>query len=234
MNIDALSKLTYGMYVVSTIENGKMNGYLGNTAMQISAEPNMVAVACSKNNYTAKMIESSQLFSISILNKKLSKETIKTFGYTSGKDADKFADAKYTLGDTGCPILLNDTSAWVECKVVNTFDVGTHLVFVGEVVNCDIVDNKDLMTYQYYHDTFKAKSPKNAPTFRGNNNNNIQLNGDIIMETKKFQCDVCGYVYDPTVGDPDGGIAPGTPFQDIPEDWVCPICGVGKSNFSEA
>ena len=49
---------------------------------------------------------------------------------------------------------------------------------------------------------------------------------------KKYVCDVCGYVYDPEVGDPDSGIAPGTPYEDIPADWVCPICSVTKDNFS--
>jgi rubredoxin len=49
---------------------------------------------------------------------------------------------------------------------------------------------------------------------------------------KKYSCDTCGYVYDPAVGDPDGGIQPGTAFEDIPADWVCPACGVGKDMFS--
>lgn len=52
----------------------------------------------------------------------------------------------------------------------------------------------------------------------------------VIM--KKYICNVCGYIYDPKDGDPDGGIAPGTPFEDIPEDWVCPLCRVGKDEFS--
>lgn len=50
---------------------------------------------------------------------------------------------------------------------------------------------------------------------------------------KKFVCTVCGYIYDPEVGDPDSGIAPGTPFDDLPEDWVCPVCGADKSMFEE-
>ena len=50
---------------------------------------------------------------------------------------------------------------------------------------------------------------------------------------KQYKCDVCGYVYDPQVGDPDNGIAAGTAFEDLPEDWVCPLCGVGKEEFSE-
>lgn len=49
----------------------------------------------------------------------------------------------------------------------------------------------------------------------------------------KYKCDVCNWVYDPAVGDPDSGIAPGTPFEDIPEDWECPLCGVGKDDFSK-
>jgi rubredoxin len=48
---------------------------------------------------------------------------------------------------------------------------------------------------------------------------------------KKFKCSVCGYIYDPLEGDPDGGILPGTPFENIPDDWVCPVCGVSKSDF---
>ena len=50
---------------------------------------------------------------------------------------------------------------------------------------------------------------------------------------KKYRCVVCEWIYDPAVGDPDGGIAPGTPFEEIPDDWACPVCGVGKSNSEE-
>ena len=48
---------------------------------------------------------------------------------------------------------------------------------------------------------------------------------------KKYQCIPCGYIYDPELGDADGGIAPGTAFEDLPDDWVCPVCGVGKEDF---
>lgn len=55
----------------------------------------------------------------------------------------------------------------------------------------------------------------------------------IIKNMDKYVCDVCGYVYDPAVGDPDNGIEPGTAFEDLPEDWLCPLCGVGKDEFSK-
>ena len=54
-----------------------------------------------------------------------------------------------------------------------------------------------------------------------------------IMNMDKYVCDVCGYIYDPAVGDPDNGIEPGTAFEDLPEDWLCPLCGVGKDEFSK-
>lgn len=54
-----------------------------------------------------------------------------------------------------------------------------------------------------------------------------------IMNMDKYVCDVCGYIYDPVVGDPDNGIEPGTAFEDLPEDWLCPLCGVGKDEFSK-
>lgn len=54
-----------------------------------------------------------------------------------------------------------------------------------------------------------------------------------IMNMDKYVCDVCGYIYDPAVGDLDNGIEPGTAFEDLPEDWLCPLCGVGKDEFSK-
>jgi rubredoxin len=54
-----------------------------------------------------------------------------------------------------------------------------------------------------------------------------------VVKISKWECTVCGYVYDPEVGDPDSGIEPGTAFEDLPEDWVCPECGVGKEDFEQ-
>ena len=62
----------------------------------------------------------------------------------------------------------------------------------------------------------------------------IFVETNISTSMSKYVCNVCGYEYDPAVGDPDNGIAPGTSFEDLPADWVCPLCGVGKEDFSEA
>jgi len=50
---------------------------------------------------------------------------------------------------------------------------------------------------------------------------------------KKYVCDICDYIYDPVEGDPDNGVDPGTPFEKLPEDWVCPLCGASKEDFTE-
>jgi len=69
----------------------------------------------------------------------------------------------------------------------------------------------------------RGSTPKTAPSY-------IEKKKEVI-KMDKYECSVCGYIYDPELGDPDGGIAPGTPFEDIPDDWVCPVCGAAKSEF---
>ena len=75
----------------------------------------------------------------------------------------------------------------------------------------------------------------NAPSIRWRGAASRQAKPDKISQWRlamKYVCDVCGYEYDPEVGDPDNGIEPGTAWEDVPEDWVCPLCGVGKDEFS--
>ena len=78
------------------------------------------------------------------------------------------------------------------------------------------------MTYAYYHQVKRGTTPKTAPSY---------IEEEKAMEAAKYECTVCGYIYDPELGDPDGSIAPGTPFEELPDGWVCPVCGAGKSEF---
>lgn len=84
------------------------------------------------------------------------------------------------------------------------------------------------MTYAYYHEIKGGKAPKTAPTY------NKGANKKETKKMKKYVCTVCGYVYEPEKGDPDSGIKPGTPFEQLPDDWVCPVCGADKSAFELA
>ncbi|NQU34983.1 MAG: rubredoxin [Bacteroidetes bacterium] len=230
MNIEAFFKITYGLYIVSSGNKDNKSGYIANTAFQVTAEPPQVAIACNKDNYTAILIDKNKAFSISILKQEASPEIIGKFGYKSGKDIDKFVDSNFVVGSTGIPIVTDESIAWFECKLVNQFDVGTHIIYIGEIINNELlVADGNPLTYDYYRNVKKGKAPKNAPTY-------IKP----VTETKpekisdlgpKYQCMVCDYIYDPAEGDPDGGIAPGTPFEDIPDGWVCPVCGAEKSDF---
>jgi flavin reductase (DIM6/NTAB) family NADH-FMN oxidoreductase RutF/rubredoxin len=229
MNIEAYFKLTYGLYVVSSVMDNKLNGYISNTVFQVTAEPARFAVACSKNNYTAGMIQHSHVFGVSVLQQETRADIIGTFGYKSGKDIQKFSNFQYRTGKTGAPILLDDSLAWFECEVVQTIDTGTHLLFIGNVVDGDLLSaDGDPLTYAYYRAVKKGKAPKNAPTY---------IDAEKLKQktpaegAQKYQCTCCGHIYDPEVGDPEHGIPPGTRFEDLPDDWVCPVCGAEKVDF---
>jgi len=166
INFDALFKLSYGLYIVSSGDQTKGNGFISNAVFQVSSEPAKFASCCHKNNFSCEFIQKSGAFSVSILNKDATSDIIARFGYKSGKGFDKLAGMNLKYGDTGVPVVLNESIAFIECKVVQTVDVGTHLIFIGELVNAEILDeNKEPLTYQYYRQVKKAFAPKNAPTY---------------------------------------------------------------------
>lgn len=229
MNIEAFYKVTYGLFVVSTKSDNKLYGYVSNTVFQVTAEPARFAITCSKNNYTSGMIEQSGVFAFSILQQETRPDIIGTFGYRTGKDIDKFAKYNFMTGKTGSPILLDDTIAWFECEVEQTIDAGSHLLFIGKVVDGDVLNPlTEPLTYAYYREVKKGKAPKNAPTYIDPEKLKQQAQ-EVVWE--KYYCTACGYVYDPAVGDPEHGVPAGTRFEDIPNDWVCPVCGTEKIDF---
>lgn len=231
MNIEAFFKISYGLYVVSSANNNKLNGYISNTVFQVTAEPAQFAIACSKNNYTAEMIQQSRMFGVSILKKECRAEIIGTFGYKSGSDIEKFSGFQFRKGKAGTPLLIDDVLAWFECEVIQTIDVGTHWLFIGKVLDGDLLDPAgEPLTYSYYREVKKGKAPKNAPTFIDPIKYKQKIDEAV---TTKYYCTECGYIYDPATGDPDHGIPPGTRFEDLPENWVCPVCGAEKADFAK-
>ncbi len=218
------------MYIVSSFNNNKINGQIVNSIIQVTSKPLKIAICINKNNFTCKLIEKSSKCAISVIGEKFSKKLIGEFGFKCGKNYDKFKELKYKLGKTGSPIILDNTIAFIELNITETMPVGTHVLMIGDVVDADLIEDGNPMTYDYYQNVIKGKVSKLAPTYiepekitRKKEDNKM----------KKYICDVCGYVYDPAIGDPDNGIKPGTEFTDLPKDWVCPICGVGKDSFSE-
>ena len=124
-------------------------------------------------------------------------------------------------------MLLENCIGYMEAKVVNKLDCGTHTLFIGEMTYSKVLVKGRPMTYDYYHQVKRGATPQTAPTFiKGEEGGKPQ-----DPKAQKYRCTICNYIYDPAVGDPDGGIQPGTAFNDIPDTWRCPICGVTKDKF---
>jgi len=227
MNSKALYKISYGIYVISSRMNDKINGQIANTVFQITSEPPRIAVSINKQNLTHEFINKSKVFVVSILSKATPMKFIGHFGFKSGRKIDKFRDINYKFGVTGAPIVLEHSIAYLEAKVINMIDIGTHTIFIGKVIDAELTTEGEPMTYAYYHEVKQGKAPKTAPTYIKEENQSG------VSKMKKYRCKVCGYVYDPEKGDPDSGIKPGTPFEKLTDDWVCPICGAKKSEFEE-
>lgn len=234
MDTKAFYQLSYGVYIIASGCADEKNAFVANTAIQVTSDPTQIAVACNKNNHTAKFIEVFKNFSVSIVKQDFSPSVLNNYGFHSGRDINKFEKSNYILGKhTNVPIVLDDAVAWFECKLAQQVDVGSHILFIGQVVDAVSLSNEKPLTYSYYHEVKGGKTPKNAPhgVSQEENPKNNNYNNQKSSIMKNYVCKICGYIYNPTIGDPDGGIEPGTPFEDIPDDWTCPMCGVTKADF---
>lgn len=167
MDLKALYKISYGMYIVSSKKGGRLNGLIGTTVFQTTAEPPTVTVSINKQSLTHEYIEHSKVFGVSVLSRETPMKFIGTFGFKSGREIDKFENVGYTTGETGAPIVTDNAVAYIEARVVNSVDLGTHTLFIGEVAGAKTLNGNDLMTYSYYHDVKHGRSPKAAPTYIG-------------------------------------------------------------------
>lgn len=214
MNKNAFRQLSYGVYVVSTWDKGRAVGCTANSAMQITSDPATIAVSINHDNYTNQCIQDTGRFAISILGEHSDPGIIGTFGFKSGRDNNKFDEVESQV--KGYLPVVTDACAYIVCEVIDQMETATHTVFLGKVTDADVLKKDDPMTYAYYHQVIKGKSPKNAPTYIPEE----QLEKAPAETSAKYACSICGYVYD---GE--------TPFEELPEDYVCPICGQPKSVF---
>ncbi len=228
MNLSVLHSISYGLYVITSKDGERINGQIANTVFQISNDPPTVAVSINKQNLTNEFIKNSGLFAVSILSEEAPLFLIGQFGFKSGRDVDKFAGVNYHTTAQGLPYLEEGTLAYIEVKVVQEVDAKTHTIFIGEVTAAEALKKGNSMTYAYYHQVKKGGTPPAAPTYiKGEDSGSSTGSGT----GGKYECTVCGYVYDPETGDPENSIPPGTAFEDLPADWTCPVCGEGKDVF---
>lgn len=228
MNPAVLYKISYGMYVIGSGKGEKLNGQIANTVFQVTSDPATIAVSINKKNLTHALIEANKTFTISILSVDASLKNIGHFGFKSGREINKLEGVKYKVGKTGAPVFMDDALGYVELELISQVDQGTHTVFIGKVVEGEVLSGAEPMTYAYYHAVKKGTAPATAPTYLKPESQEISS-----LTMPKYVCKVCNYIYDPKKGDPETGVAAGTSFKDLPADWVCPVCGAGKDQFEE-
>ena len=165
MNPKALYQISYGLYIVSSRKGDKFNGQIANTVFQVTSQPPVIAASINKQNLTHQFIKESGKFSVSILSKDTPLKFIGYFGFRSGREIGKFKDVNYKIDDNGVPIVLDNTVAYLVAEVTKEVDVGTHTIFIGEVVEAEILNNEEPMTYAYYHKVKQGKTPKTAATY---------------------------------------------------------------------
>ncbi len=227
LDVKAFYKISYGMYIVASKMGDEYNGQIANTVFQVSSDPPTLAVSINKLNLTSDCILGCRVFTVSVLSQDTPMSFIGLFGFKSGRDIKKFQGVSHRAGITGAPIVLDHALSYFEVEVVSHLDAGTHSIFLGKVVDGAVLRDGEPMTYAYYREVKKGTSPKAAPTF---------IKEPAVQETPKmpkYRCTVCGYIYDPEKGDPDSGVAPGTPFDKVPDSWVCPVCGATKDLFEK-
>lgn len=224
MNLMALRKMKYGLYVLSSRKDNNFNGMIANGISQVSSVPANFVISVNKQNLTHEFIKESKVLSFAVLSKDTPLSFVGRFGFNSGRELDKFKGINYKTGKTGAPIVLDNTLAYVEAKVINEIDLETTTVFVAQMVDTAVIKEGEPLTYDYYSEVKRGPTSKKAPLY---------IEQITVIRAEKYQCRRCGYIYDPEVGDPDSNIPPGTPFELLPDDWKCPICGATKKYFDK-
>jgi flavin reductase (DIM6/NTAB) family NADH-FMN oxidoreductase RutF/rubredoxin len=245
MKLKAFHKISYGIYLIASRYEDKNYGFIANTVFQVTSDPQQIAISCHKKNVTTEKIIQSQAFSVSVLKKDAATSLIGTFGFMSGDESDKFNRLEVITSQTGSPVVLDSSVAWFDCKVTSTLDTGTHIVIVGEVLDCELVTDEEPLTYAYYREKYKMLSPKNSPTYidkkalekeeEAEEHHQSQITNEPgnAEDMDIYTCTVCGYQYNPEEGDPTADIPPGTSFPSLPDDYRCPICNAGKEYFTK-
>ena len=202
MDKKALYALSYGVFMLSTKSGEKVNGCITNTCMQVANSPTRIAISVLNSNYTCDLIKESQIFAISLLSEDCSFDTIKHFGFQSGRDVDKFDGLSVPSDCNGVPYMGWHACAVISAKVVEQHDLESHTLFIAEVVDAIQLNDKAPLTYADYQNRVKPKPDNNTPK------NDRKIKG--------WRCKICNYVYEGS---------------ELPADFSCPLCGHGPEDF---
>lgn len=180
MDKKAMYKLSYGLFVLTSAFEGRDGGCIINTGIQVTSEPNRISIAVNKGNFTRELVEKSGRFNLSILSEAASFETFRHFGFQSGRDVDKFADASdCRRSANGLYYITSGTNAYISATVEQSIDLGSHMLFIAAVDDMEVLSQELSATYAYYQSEIKPKPAQQAPS------------GKTV-----WRCTVCGYVYE--------------------------------------
>lgn len=180
MDKKAMYKMSYGLFVLTSALEGKDNGCIINTAVQVTSEPNRISIAVNKSNYTQEIIQKSKKFNISILSETASFDTFRRFGFQSGRDADKFEDfSDCRRSANGLYYVTAGTNAYISASVEQAVDLGSHMLFIASVEDMEVLSGGASATYAYYQSEIKPKPEKASGSGK-----------------TAWRCSVCGYTYE--------------------------------------
>lgn len=216
MKISVLKSFTYGMYAVGVKDDHKPSACIASSAMLVAnQQPPLIAVSINRSNYSYDCIEKNGLFSVSVLSEDTPATVIGALGFISGEHTQKLENIRHKVLVEGIPVIKENTCCWFLCRVKQKMETGTQALYIAEITAGSDETVGIPMTYHYYVTQLKGAIPKNAPTY---------LSSDHLMErdgSQSFACTVCGYIY----SDQDFG------FEELPNDWLCPVCKMPKKVF---
>ncbi|NLL63418.1 MAG: MBL fold metallo-hydrolase [Ruminococcaceae bacterium] len=175
-DLTALFNIGYGLYVVTSNDGKKDNGFIVNTVVQVTSSPNRIAVTINKENYSHHVIKQTGKMNVNCLTIDAPFKVFESFGFRSGRNVDKFADSKVLRSDNGLVFLPRYINSFMSLKVEQYVDLDTHGMFICSVTELRVLSDRETMTYAYYHKNVKPK-----PQTEGK---------------KGYVCRICGYIYE--------------------------------------
>lgn len=236
----AFRAVSYGLYIVTARDGEQKCGCVINTFQQVTSEPPRVSIALNKENATTQTILNSGRYNVTVLGEQATMDLIGVFGFRSSLEVDKFASVAWEEDPFGVPRVTEGAVAQFSLRVVETLDVGTHIMFIGEVEQAYPVEGDAPMTYAYYHEVKRGKTPAKASSYVPKDEvaapadaAEAAAGADGVADApadepadaapaepapKKYawQCTICGHI---------------EYVDELPEDYECPLCGMGADVF---
>ena len=202
---EAMYKISYGLFVLTTTDGEKQNGCIVNTVSMITENPKRIVVFVNKANYTEELLRKTGIFNVSILTEKTPFDIFRQFGFVSGRDVDKFADKEYPKTENGLNYVAEYANAVLSAKVIDYYDYDTHTLFVAEVTEAKMLSSDKSVTYEYYQNNIKPKPAASAPASES-----------AAKKPKAWVCKICGYTHEE---------------EELPPDFICPWCKHPAEDF---